>query len=202
MEDSLTKYTEDIEQRLEYLVQRLHTNYEAIGQSSGRPFIYFVYHPSLERYVQRMVGDLLRSDAQITVHSLDILPLTITALQGREELRQRLLNDPLRTESATDAILRLWTRRISGEIAAKLAATTADEHPVIVLYNLAALHPLGNPTSLMEFLAEQEPRNPRTRAIVPVVLLVPGTRPPQTSRLYNFLDQERLQLGFYRGEEM
>jgi len=198
----VTKYTEDVELRLEYLVQRLHTNYEAIGQSSGRPFIYFVYHPSLERYVQRIVGDQLRSDAQITVHPLDILPLAITALQGQEELRQRLLNDSLRTESATDAILRLWTRRISSDIAAQLAATTEDEHPVIILYNLAALHPLGNPTSLMEFLAEQEPRNPRTRAIVPVVLLVPGTRPPQTSRLYNFLDQERLQLGFYRGEEM
>lgn len=198
----MTKYTEDVELRLEYLVQRLHTNYEAIGQSSGRPFIYFVYHPSLERYVQRIVGDQLRSDAQITVHPLDILPLAITALQGQEELRQRLLNDSLRTESATDAILRLWTRRISSDIAAQLAATTEDEHPVIILYNLAALHPLGNPTSLMEFLAEQEPRNPRTRAIVPVVLLVPGTRPPQTSRLYNFLDQERLQLGFYRGEEM
>ena len=198
----MTKYTEDVELRLEYLVQRLHTNYEAIGQSSGRPFIYFVYHPSLERYVQRIVGEQLRSDAHITVHPLDILPLTITALQGQEELRQRLLNDPLRNESATDAILRLWTRKISSDIATQLVATTEDEHPVIVLYNLAALHPLGNPTSLMEFLAEQEPRNPRTRAIVPVVLLVPGTRPPQTSRLYNFLDQERLQLSFYRGEEL
>ena len=198
----MTKYNEDVELRLEYLVQRLHTNYEAIGQSSGRPFIYFVYHPSLEGYVQRIVSEQLRNDAQVTVHSLDILPLTIIALQGQEELRQRLLNDSLRTESATDAILRLWTRRISSEIATKLTATAEDEHPVIVLYNLAALHPLGNPTSLMEFLAEQEPRNPRTRAIVPVLLLVPGTRPPQTSRLYNFLDQERLQLGFYRGEEM
>lgn len=198
----MTKYDDDIEQRLEYLVKRLHTNYEAIGQSSGRPFIYFVYHPSLERHVQRVVGEQLRDDAHITVHPIDILPLTIMALQGQEELRQRLLNDPLRTESATDAILRLWTRKISSEITTKLAATTEDEHPVVVLYNLAALHPLGNPTSLMEFLADQEPRNPRTRSIVPVVLLVPGTRPPQTSRLYNFLDQERLQLGFYRGEEI
>jgi hypothetical protein len=202
LEDGVTKYTDDIEQRLEYLIKRLHTNYEAIGQSSGRPFIYFVYHPSLERYVQRVVAEQLRNDAHITVHPIDILPLTIAALQGQEELRQRLLNDPLRMESATDAILRLWTRKISSAITTKLAATTEHEHPVVVLYNLAALHPLGNPTSLMEFLAEQEPRNPHTRGIVPVVLLVPGTRPPQTSRLYNFLDQERLQLGFYRGEEI
>ncbi len=198
----MTKYSEDIEPRLEYLVKRLHTNYEAIGQSSGRPFIYFVYHPSLERYVQRVVSEQLRDDAYLVVYPIDVLPLTISALQGQEELRQYLLNDPLRTESATDAILRLWTRRISSEITMKLAATTDDKHPVIVLYNLAALHPLGNPTSFMEFLAEQEPRNPRTRGIVPVLLLIPGTRPPQTSRLYNFLDQERLQLGFYRGEEI
>lgn len=198
----MTKYTDDIEQRLEFLVKRLHTNYEAIGLSSGRPFIYFVYHPSLERYVQRMVSEHLRDDAYLTVHAIDILPLTIMALQGQEEQRQRLLNDPLRTESATESILRLWTRKINSEIIAKLAATTANEHPIIVLFNLAALHPLGNPTSLMEHLAEQEPRNPCTRDVVPVVLLIPGTRPPQTSRLYNFLDQEHLQLSFYRGEEM
>ena len=54
----------------------------------------------------------------------------------------------------------------------------------------------------MEFLAEQEPRNPRTTTIVPIVLLIPGIRPPQTSRRYLFLGQERLRLDFYRGEEM
>lgn len=202
MENGVTKYNDDIDQRLEYLVKRLHDNYEAIGQSSGRPFMYFVYPPAQEPYVQRMVGEQLRDDASITVHPIDILPLTIMALQGQEELRQRLLNDPLRTESATEAILRLWTRKISNAIKTRLAPTAENEHPVVVLYNLAALYPLGNPTALMEFLAEQEPRNPRTGAIVPIVLLVPGTRPPQTSRLYNFLDQERLQLSFYRGEEV
>ncbi len=202
MEDGVTKYSDDIEQRLEYLVKRLRTNYEAIGQSSGRPYIYFVYHPSQERYVQRIVLEQVRSDSTITVYPIDILPYTIESLQGQEEMRQRLLNDLLRTESATDSILRLWTRKISSEIRTKLASTAEDERPVVVLYNLAALYPLGNPSSLMEFVAEQEPRNPRTGSIVPIVLLVPGSRPPQTSRLYNFLDQERLQLDFYRGEEI
>ena len=53
-----------------------------------------------------------------------------------------------------------------------------------------------------EFLAEQEPRDPTTNTIVPVVLLIPGIRPPQTSRRYLFLGQERLRFDFYRGEEM
>jgi hypothetical protein len=34
-----------------------------------------------------------------------------------------------------------------------------------------------------------------------IVLLVPGIRPPQTSREYLFLGLERLDLSFYRGEE-
>jgi len=54
----------------------------------------------------------------------------------------------------------------------------------------------------MEFLAEHEPRHPDTNTIVPIVLLIPGTRPPQTSRRYLFLGQERLRLDFYRGEEI
>ena len=71
-----------------------------------------------------------------------------------------------------------------------------------MLCGLAALYPLGNPTVLMEFLAEQEPRDPRNNTIVQIVLLIPGVRPPQTSRRYLFLGQERLRLDFYRGEEM
>jgi hypothetical protein len=73
--------------------------------------------------------------------------------------------------------------------------------PVAVLCGLAALHPLGTPTRLMETMAEQEVRDPRTDRIVPVVLLVPGVRPPQTSRRYWFLGQQRLDCDFYRGEE-
>ena len=71
-----------------------------------------------------------------------------------------------------------------------------------MLRGLAALHPLGNPNALMEFVSEHEPRNTKTDTIVPIVLLIPGTRPPQTSRRYLFLGQERLRFDFYRGEEM
>ncbi len=72
---------------------------------------------------------------------------------------------------------------------------------MVVLKGLAALHPIGNPTSLMEAIAEQEPRDPASGQIVPFVLLVPGSRPPQSSRTYLFLDREDIRLEFYRGEE-
>ena len=99
--------------------------------------------------------------------------------------------------------MRLWARTLSREIAIKLEETAQQaKRPVVVLHGLAALHPLGNPTALMEFLAEQETRDPSTNTIVPIVLLIPGIRPPQTSRRYLFLGQERLRLDFYRGEEM
>ena len=72
---------------------------------------------------------------------------------------------------------------------------------MVVLRGLAALHPLSHPTAMMEALAEQEPRDADTGRTVPVVALVPGIRPPQTSREYLFLGQERLRFTFYRGEE-
>jgi hypothetical protein len=191
----------DLQQRLDYLVERLRSTYDGIGHSSGRPYVYFVYHPSDESQVRRLANEQLVSDTQLTFHTLDVLRITIESLAGQEEQRQKLLNDPRRTESSS-GIVRLWARRIITAMNKCLENTQVGERPVIVLQGLAALHPLGNPTALMEFLAEQEPRNPITGTIVPVVLFVPGTRPPQTSRVYLFLDQEKLRLTFYRGEEI
>ena len=195
--------SDELQQRLDVLINRLHTAYDGIGHSSGRPYVYFVYPPEQERTVQRMIDELLCSDMTLCFHHIDLLPLTIKSLTGQEERRQQLLNDPLKQSSVTEAILRVWARAVSREITTRLEETVAQgKRPVVVLRGLAALHPLGNPTALMEFLAEQEPRDPRTNTIVPIVLLIPGIRPPQTSRRYLFLGQERLRFDFYRGEEM
>jgi hypothetical protein len=191
----------DLQQRLDYLIERLRSTYDGIGHSSGRPYVYFVYHPSDESLVRRLASEQFVSNTRLTFHTLDVLRITIESLTGQEEQRQKLLNDPRRTESAS-GIVRLWTRRVITAMNKCLENTQEGERPVIVLRGLAALHPLGNPTALMEFIAEQEPRNPITGTIVPVVLLIPGTRPPQTSRVYLFLDQEKLRLTFYRGEEI
>lgn len=191
----------ELQNRLDYLIERLRSTYDGIGHSSGRPYVYFVYDPSLESQMRRLADEQLQSDAQLTFHPIDVLRITIDSLDGQEEQRQQLLNDPKKTNSAT-GIVRLWARRTASAIDASLEKTKDGERPVIILQGLAALHPLGTPTALMEFLAEQEPRNPRTGAIVPILLLIPGTRPPQTSRVYLFLNQERLRLDFYRGEEI
>jgi hypothetical protein len=194
--------SDDLQQRLDILLHRLRTNYDGIGHSSGRPYVYFVYPPEQERTVQRMVDEQLHSDNVLCIHYIDLLPLAIKSLAGQEERRQQLLNDPAKKDSVAEAMMRLWARTVSREITARLVHAQQEGRPVIVLRGLAALHPLGNPTALMEFLAEQEPRNPSTNTVVPIVLLIPGIRPPQTSHRYLFLGQERLRFDFYRGEEM
>jgi hypothetical protein len=191
---------DELQQRFDLLLHRLSTAYDGIGHSSGRPYLYFVYPPAQERQVQRMLDEQMRGHPTLSFLCIDILEITISSLAGQEERRQQFLNDPLRSQSQTEAILRVWARKLSEKIATELASQALGKRPVAVLYNLAALHPLGDPTSLMEFLAEREPRNPQTGAMVPITLLVPGSRPPQSSRTYLFLEQ--IQLDFYRGEEI
>lgn len=190
-----------IPHRLDALHARVRSAYDGIGHSSGRPYIYFVYPPEQERAVRRLAAETLRSDEVICFHHLDVLPLTIAAIAGQEERRQQLLADPLASGAAGD-IVRRWARALLQAITTTLQSPVTGGKPVIVLSGLAALHPLGNPTALMEGIAEQEPRDPHTNRVLPIVLLVPGTRPAQTSRQYRFLGLERCLLDFYRGEEL
>lgn len=192
----------ELANRLDYLVERLRGSYEGIGHSSGRPYVYFVYAPDREQEVRRLVDESLRDGDTLCYHHLDLLPLTIDSMRGQEERREALLNDPMKGSGAATSILRLWARRLSQEIASRLTSSACRDRPVVVLRGLAALHPLGNPTGLMEALAEQEPRDPQSHQIVPIVLLIPGVRPPQSSRTYLFLGLSNQRLDFYRGEEI
>ncbi|MGH2409668.1 MAG: hypothetical protein ACRDGS_04770 [Chloroflexota bacterium] len=186
--------------RLDMLLARLRGAYDGIGHSSGRPFVYFVHEPDQHRAVCRLALDTLRTDDALTFHHVDLLPLTIASLHGEEERRRELLIDPQAPGAAGD-ILRVWAADLCDDLEARLA-TGGTGRPVVVLRGLAALHPLSNPTALMESIAEQEPRDPRSGRIVPIVLLVPGFRPPQTSRQYRFLGPDSPILEFYRGEEI
>src|SRR5205085_6084788 len=121
-------------------------------------------------------------------------------IAGEEERRQALLEGQQAGEAA-DGIVRRWARALVSALAKSLEHPESAGRPVVVLVGLAALHPLGNPTLLMERLAEQEPRDPVTNRVLPVVLFVPGLRPPQTSRRYLFLGSAENDLVFYRGEE-
>ena len=192
---------DELTRRLEYLIDRLKTAYDGIGHSSGRPYVYLVYPPDQERAMRRLADEHLRVNHWLTYHHIDLLPLTIESLAGQEERREQLLSDARQGPSAAQSVLRLWARRVGRAVNERLEAP-ASGRPVVVLRGLASLHPLGNPTSLMEEIAEREPRDPATNQIVPFVLLVPGVRPPGTSRTYLFLGREDLRLEFYRGEEV
>lgn len=188
-------------ERLALLTQRLRTAYDGIGSSHGRPYVYLVYPPDQERALRRLADDALQSDASLTFYHLDVLDIVLQSTAGQEERREALLHDPTTGSQAAGSLLRLWARRI-GDAMHRVVQATPAERPVVVLRGLAALHPLGTPTGMMESLAEQEPRDPATGRVVPIVLFVPGSRPPQTSREYLFLGQERLRQDFYRGEEL
>ena len=159
--------------------------------------------------MRRLADEHLSSSGELCFHHVDLLDVTIAALAGQEPRRQDLLNDPSQGAGAAESILRLWARVVTRVIASALAACGPTEspsvgqgRPVVVLRGLAAVHPLGNPTTLMEAVAEQELRDPGSGRAIPVVLLVPGLRPPGSSRTYQFLGREDLSLQFYRGEEV
>jgi hypothetical protein len=192
--------SDEIQERFDLLLNRLETSYDGIGQSSGRPYIYFIYPLTKERQLQRMIDEQLKTHRKLVFYCVDMLAITITSIDGQEERRKQFLDDPLRSRNQAEAILHLWAGQLGEEITGALETLIAEKRPIVVLHNLAALHPLSDPTSLMEFLAEQEPRNPTTGTIVPIVLFVPGSRLRESSRTYLFLDQ--IQLDFYRGEEI
>ena len=197
---------EQLEQRLCLLVERLRISYDGIGHSSGRPYVYFVYDPADEPRWPDLFKEHFRNDspanAPLYFCFIDLLPVTIESFEGDEEGRQQVLNDPLLASEGRREIVELWSDNIRERIVADVAQTPVGRRPVAILYGVAALHPLGTPTSLMEFLAETEPRDERTNRVVPIVVLVPGYLPLRTSRFYHFLDREQPLLDFYRGEEI
>jgi hypothetical protein len=192
----------ELQQRLDLLLGRLRSSYDSIGHSSGRPYVYFVYPPDREKMVFRMIDDATLSPVgDLAFIHIDLLHTVMQATAGQEERREVLLDSPDVGKTASSSLMRLWAREVGKVVASRLAAPSGVGRPVVVFRGLAALHPLGNPTGLMELLAEKETRDPETNRVVPIVILVPGERPPQTSRTYNFLGRADLQLDFYRGEE-
>lgn len=191
----------DIADRLALLKSRIRSAYDGIGHSHGRPYIYFVYPPEQDPLLRRLIVEELVSSQHVAYILLDVLTIVLQSTNGQETKRESLLADPIKSSAASASLFRLWARSISKEIYSRIHATPHAARPVVILYGLAAIHPLGTPTAMMEAIAEQEPRNPVTGNVLPIVLFVPGIRPPQTSREYLFLGQERLRQSFYRGEE-
>jgi hypothetical protein len=194
--------SDDLALRLILLRSRLHTSYDGLGQSTGRPYLYFVYPPERERTLHKLVQEHLYDDASLRFYAVHLLPLVIESVAGQEEKRQQLLRDPLHADSTAGALLRIWTRKTLSAINAHLANAPAVARPVMVLSGLAALYPLSTPTHFMERIGDQEPRHPISGTMVPIVPLIPGFRPAQLTHVYRFLSEEHPLLPFYRGEDI
>jgi hypothetical protein len=190
----------DLTTRLEYLLPRLASVYDGLGGGSGRPYVYFTYPLDHEREVRRLADEYFRDGKGMRYIHIDLLPLTVARLKGQEERRHELFDDPSTHASTAQSIAMLWTKALLDRIQKDLASGL-EGRPVVVLRGLASLHPVTNPTDLMEYLADREPVDPSTGKTVPIVLLVPGVRPPGASRTYRFLQSGGPMLTYYRGED-
>lgn len=194
---------EQLEQRLSNLRTRIQTAYEGLGQTSGRPYIYFVYPPEAEQHVRRAIDELFTVLPALHVLRVDVLDLTIDTLQDEETARDALLvdPDPAKSKVAPSEIAAIWQAELIELVQRRLETMPPTARPIVFLEGLAALHPLTNPTEVMERFAEQSLDNPSTGRPVPIVLFVPGFLVPHMSRTYHFLTQTSLPLLMYRGEE-
>lgn len=192
----------DLTERMTFLRNRLQSAYDGLGQSSGRPYLYFVYPPTDELALRRLIDQELMAIPGLTLLRIDVLLLTIDVLRGEEEPRENLLKHPLDGTQAAADIAGIWTRALRRRMLKTLAAVTSDMRPVIYLEGLAALHPLTNPTTVMESFAEHSIDHPQTLRPVPIVLFVPGVQLPHMSRMYQYLDAKSPILSMYRGEDI
>lgn len=195
---------EQLEQRLGFLRTRLQSAYDGLGQSSGRPYLYFVYSPDADQQVRRFVDELFTMLPSMHTIRIDLLDLTMDALRGEEEGREAVLlhPDPAVSTMAPSDIADLWQDELRITMQQALEDVPPGSRPLFLLEGLAALHPLTNPTAVMEKFAEHSLDNPATGRPVPIVLLVPGFRVPNTGRMYYFLKQSSQQLKMYRGEDV
>src|SRR4051812_10083861 len=143
---------EQLEQRLSTLRTRIQTAYEGLGQTSGRPYIYFVYPPEAEQHVRRAIDELFTVLPTLHVLRVDVLELTIDTLQGEEAARDALLvdRDKLKSKAAPREIAEIWQVELRELVQRNLAAAPPTARPIVFLEGLAALHPLTNPTAVME----------------------------------------------------
>lgn len=195
---------EPLEHRLAFLRTRLQSAYDGLGQSTGRPYLYVVYPPEADPQVRRFVAELFTVLPSLHPVRIDVLPLTLETLRGEEVGREATLTnpDPAIATTAPGDIAALWQDDVRDAMHQAVATTPPGLRPLILLEGLAALHPLTNPTAMMEQFAEHRLDHPATGRPVPIVLFVPGFRVPHTSRAYYFLTQTAQPLVMYRGEEV
>ena len=193
--------TPNMEQRLRLLVEKVHARYECLGHSARYPYVSFVYDPDDEKILPELLLKFFYEDEHLFFTIIDLLPLSIESVESGEEERDIALNDPMLAQNARHEIVQLWSDVLCEKIMADVAVTPVGKRPVAILYGLAAVHPLGTPTQLIELMAEMELHDERTGHAVPIVVFIPGYLPPQTHG-YRFLNPESPLLPFSQGISM
>jgi hypothetical protein len=148
-----------------------------------------------------VLAHYMHKDESLAFAAFDLVQVTIESLKDKEETYEQVLSDPVLEEVARQEIVQLWAETICERIVADVAQMPVGRRPIVILYGVAALHPLGTPTQLMQLVAETEPRDERTGRAIPIVVFVPGYLPQYKSG-YHFLDRESPVLSFYLGESV
>jgi hypothetical protein len=193
--------SERLRQQLERLVERLHTGYDHLGNSERCPYVYCVHDPQDARVLPALLREYFHDDPPFVFALIDLLALSIESLSGQEQHRQELLeHNPIGQAKAIEGV---WVRRTRTEIEKVFASVTAEDKPVAVLYETAALHPISHPSAFMARWDDDTPLcHPKTGKSIPIVIFIPGYHSPLSSRSYYFLSQQHQALTLYRGEEI
>lgn len=170
--------------KLRVAAERIRTQYEHIGRSTGAPFLAIVYPPESESAVFKEWRTLSQSMGQemhfLTVDALDATMSVLDDL-GSVTILDSIQN-PMPGSNPESELGQMWINSIKNKVVSE-SANNASPKKVIVIEKLAALYPATTPYALMQefwgsgdFVFEG-----------PVVLLIPGTL--KGPRVYSFLNK-------------
>jgi hypothetical protein len=179
--------------KLREAFERLKTRYEHIGRKTGAPFLAIVYPPEAHEAVLkewRTLAGTLGDDYDIC--TIDVLDVTMAVVSdiGSESVVATIAA-PMPGSDPQGELGSMWTDALATKVR-QVAGESSDRKRVIVLENLAALHPAAGPRAVMQKLWDTE----QSSLDGPVVVLIPGTL--VEPRVYSFVDcREEL---MYRGD--
>ncbi|KAF5051995.1 hypothetical protein DSECCO2_413260 [anaerobic digester metagenome] len=169
------------------------TRYDAIGRTTGVPFLAIIYPPGEERgFWHELEVRLNALSPGIESRYVDLLGLTTRVIEetGIDQVVE-VLEDPFLATQAESDLARLWLDAVRDEVRAT-GEMTGVGRPIIVIKGSAALFPVAGPFMLMQTLWNDE----ASRLACPILIPIPGSR--SGPRSYRFLD--RIDELMYRGD--
>lgn len=182
----------DWQWKLAEAVKRVQERYAHVGSKTGASLLAIVYPPEAEKAVyHEWDAQIARLGSDYDVQSVDVLTSTVQTVAdlGSEHVVASIA-DPMPGSSPEAELGRMWITAITREIHDRLDNSQASR-PVVVLHNVAALHPATSPRSLLQALWDSD--KPLRG---PVIIFIPGRL--TEARVYSFLNRESEVM--YRGD--